>query len=190
MLSIFLLAILVLIQIMLVTTIFNNIKINRADPHYKIKELLLDLFELGFMVLVIYLLSLNYLEFVGVSISVANKWSLGIISVVIIGYLVINFRTLMKDFGLDVVDKVKDKVKEVRRKREEEKDISKHLAGNYNNTVSMDDRYKISKKYPFYLDSIGKPVNNHPELVSVEKPEFNNNVAQENIQVVFLDDMN
>ena len=65
MLSIFLLAILVLIQIMLVTTIFNNIKINRAVSHYKIKELLLDLFELGFMVLVIYLLSLNYLEYVG-----------------------------------------------------------------------------------------------------------------------------
>ena len=63
MLSIFLLSILVLIQIMLVSTIFNNVKFSKKDPNYRKKVAVRDLFELGFLAVVIYLLSLNYLEF-------------------------------------------------------------------------------------------------------------------------------
>ena len=72
MLSIFLLAILVLIQIMLVTTIFKNIKVDPRDPHYKKKELFIDLTEVGFMTLIIYLLALNYLEFTGMTLALTQ----------------------------------------------------------------------------------------------------------------------
>ena len=48
MLSIFLLGFLILIQIMLVTTIFNNVQLPKTaeDPHYEKKIIIRDLTEL------------------------------------------------------------------------------------------------------------------------------------------------
>ena len=91
MLSIFLLAILVLIQIMLVSQIFNSIKIPKGVSHYKKRLLIRDLMELSFMTLLIFLLSLNYLEFMGLDFKSSLKWSLMIVLIVIIGYVVNNY---------------------------------------------------------------------------------------------------
>lgn len=170
MLSIFLLAILVLIQIMLVTTIFKNIKVDPRDPHYKKKELFIDLAEVGFMTLVIYLLAVNYLEFIGMSLKKANKWSMLLALLVIVGYFVVNFKSLVEGFKSD---------------KKNGDDLSQYLAGNFDNSLSLDEIYKMSSKYPFDKDNIGKAEKYYQELVKVEKVEFDEDISQEKLRVVF-----
>ena len=209
MLSIFLLSILVLIQIMLVSTIFNNVKFSKKDPNYRKKVIVRDLFELGFLAVVIYLLSLNYLEFTGMDVSNANFWSISIVIIVIIGHLILNIKNFksitsnvvetikddLEDIDIDI-DKLvqKDNNKKVEKKTEKKitkkEDIKKYLAGNYDNSASIDNRYKLSNKYPFYLNDIGKPQRHQADLVSLSDPEFDNdNGEQEKLKVVFLQDL-
>ena len=175
MLSIFLLAILVLIQIMLVTSIFKNIEVEPRDPHYRKNQILIDLAEVGFMTLVIYLLSINYLEFIGMSLEKANKWSMLLALLVIVGYFVVNFKSLVEE-GF-----------RIRKKTQEKEDISQYLAGNYQHTVSLDDRYKMGQKYPFVQDSIGKKEKYYKELYNVEQEKFEKDSGEEKLSVVFLE---
>ena len=175
MLSIFLLAILVLIQIMLVTSIFKNIEVEPRDPHYRKKQILIDLAEVGFMTLVIYLLSINYLEFIGMTLVKANKWSLILALLVIVGYFVVNFKSLVEE-GF-----------RIRKKTQEKEDISNCLARNYPNKVSLDDIYKMGKKYPFVQDSIGKNEKYYEELYIVEPAKFEKDSGEEKLRVVFLE---
>lgn len=170
MLSIFLLAILVLIQIMLVTTIFKNIKVDPRDPHYKKKELFIDLTEVGFMTLIIYLLALNYLEFTGMTLANSSKWSLILALLVLLGYFVVNFKSLVEGFKSD---------------KKNGDDLSQYLAGNYPHTVSLDERYKMSTKYPFNYGDIGKAEKYYKELVKIMKVEFDEGISQEKLRVVF-----
>lgn len=167
MLSIFLLAILVLIQIMLVSQIFNAIKIPKGVPHYHKRLVIRDLIELTFMSLVIYLLSLNYLEFMGLNIKSASCWSLLIIAVVIVGYLVTNYKTIMEGF--------------------KNNNISGYLAENYSLGRNPESIYRFNNLYPFSLDERGVSMPNN-EMVNVTEAEFNNNSPQKKLHVTFVNE--
>jgi hypothetical protein len=167
MLSIFLLAILVLIQIMLVSQIFNAIKIPKGVPHYHKRLVIRDLIELTFMSLVIYLLSLNYLEFMGLNIKLASYWSLLIIAVVIVGYLVTNYKTIMEGFNNN--------------------NISGYLAENYSLGRNPESIYRFNNLYPFSLDERGVSMPNN-DMINVSEAEFNNNSPQKKLHVTFVNE--
>ena len=65
MLSIFLLGFLILIQVMLVTTIFNNVHLPKNDPKKK-KIIIRDLTELFILTTLTLVLVYNYLQFLGI----------------------------------------------------------------------------------------------------------------------------
>lgn len=172
MLSIFLLAILVLIQIMLVSQIFNAIKIPKGVPHYHKRLVIRDLIELTFMSLVIYLLSLNYLEFMGLNIKSASYWSLLIIAVVIVGYLVTNYKTIMEGFNNN---------------KNNNNNISGYLAENYSLGRNPESIYRFNNLYPFSLDEHGVSMPNN-DMINVSEAEFNNNSPQKKLHVTFVNE--
>ena len=123
------------------------------------------------MTLIIYLLALNYLEFTGMTLANSSKWSLILALLVLLGYFVVNFKSLVEE-GF---------------KNKNKKDISQYLAGNYPHTVSLDERYKMSTKYPFNYGDIGKAEKYYKELVKIMKVEFDEGISQEKLRVVFLE---
>ena len=169
MLSIFLLAILVLIQIMLVSQIFNSIKIPKGVSHYKKRLLIRDLMELCFMTLVIFLLSLNYLEFMGLTVKSSLKWSSIIVIIVIVGYVINNYKQIMEGFNND------------------KNNISGYIADNYSFGKNPEAVYRFNHLYPFSLDDRGKHVPSD-KMISVSEAEFNNNVPQKKLQVIFVNE--
>ena len=167
MLSIFLLAILVLIQIMLVSQIFNSIKIPKGVSHYKKRLIIKDLMELCFMTLVIFLLSLNYLEFMGLDFKCSLKWSLMIVLLVIVGYVVSNYKEIMEGFT------------------ENNNNVSGYIAENYSSGKNPESIYRFNYLYPFSLDDSGEGTSSNKQI-TVSEAEFNSDGPQKKLHITFV----
>ena len=174
MLSIFLLAILVLIQIMLVSQIFNSIKIPKGVSHYKKRVIIKDLMELCFMTLVIFLLSLNYLEFMGLDFKCSLKWSLMIVLLVIVGYVVSNYKEIMEGFSENIENNDKN-------------NVSGYIAENYSFGKNPESIYRFNHLYPFSLDDSGEDTSSNKQI-TVSEAEFNSDGPQKKLQVVFVNE--
>ena len=174
MLSIFLLAILVLIQIMLVSQIFNSIKIPKGVSHYKKRVIIKDLMELCFMTLVIFLLSLNYLEFMGLDFKCSLKWSLMIVLLVIVGYVVSNYKEIMEGFSENIENNDKN-------------NVSGYIAENYSFGKNPESIYRFIHLYPFSLDDSGEGTSSNQQI-TVSEAEFNSDGPQKKLQVVFVNE--
>jgi len=177
MLSIFLLAILVLIQIMLVSQIFNSIKIPKGVSHYKKRVIIKDLMELCFMTLVIFLLSLNYLEFMGLDFKCSLKWSLMIVLLVIVGYVVSNYKEIMEGFTENKENK----------ENNDKNNISGYIAGNYSFGKNPEAVYRFNHLYPFSLDERGTNIPSNKQI-TVSEAEFNSDGPQKKLQVTFVNE--
>ena len=94
MLSIFLLGFLILIQVMLVTTIFNNVHLPKNDPHYKKKIIVRDLTELFILTTLTLVLVYNYLQFLGIKMRKTLTISIIIAGCVFISNIIFNRETL------------------------------------------------------------------------------------------------
>lgn len=94
MLSIFLLGFLILIQVMLVTTIFNNVHLPKNDPHYKKKIIVRDLTELFILTTLTLVLVYNYLQFLGIKMRKTLIISIIIAGCVFISNIIFNRETL------------------------------------------------------------------------------------------------
>ena len=167
MLSIFLLAILVLIQIMLVSQIFNSIKIPKGVSHYKKRLIIKDLMELCFMTLVIFLLSLNYLEFMGLDFKCSLKWSLMIVLLVIVGYVVSNYKEIMEGFT------------------ENKNNVSGYIAENSSFGKNLESIYRFNHLYPFSLDDSGEGTSSNKQI-TVSEAEFNSDGPQKKLHITFV----
>ena len=71
--TLILLALLVLLEVILVTAIFKNITFSKRDKHYKNKVMTRDILEMILLISVIFLLVYKYLQFMNVSNSNAYK---------------------------------------------------------------------------------------------------------------------
>ena len=169
MLSIFLLAILVLIQIMLVSQIFNSIKIPKGVSHYKKRVIIKDLMELCFMTLVIFLLSLNYLEFMGLDFKCSLKWSLMIVLLVIVGYVVSNYKEIMEGFT------------------ENKNNVSGYIAENYSSGKNLESIYRFNHLYPFSLDDSGEGTSSNKQI-TLSEAEFNSDGPQKKLHITFVNE--
>ena len=175
MLSIFLLAILVLIQIMLVSQIFNSIKIPKGVSHYKKRLIIKDLMELCFMTLVIFLLSLNYLEFMGLNFKCSLKWSLMIVLLVIVGYVVSNYKEIMEGFTENI-----ENIENI-----ENNDVSGYIAENYSFGKNLESIYRFNHLYPFSLDDSGEGTSSNKQI-TVSEAEFNSDGPQKKLHITFV----
>ena len=175
MLSIFLLAILVLIQIMLVSQIFNSIKIPKGVSHYKKRLIIKDLMELCFMTLVIFLLSLNYLEFMGLNFKCSLKWSLMIVLLVIVGYVVSNYKEIMEGFT-ENIENIENN---------ENNNVSGYIAENYSSGKNPESIYRFNHLYPFSLDDSGEGTSSNKQI-TVSEAEFNSDGPQKKLHITFV----
>ena len=94
MLSIFLLGFLILIQVMLVTTIFNNVKLSKNDAHYNKKKIIRDLTELFILTILTLVLVFNYLKFLGIDMKQTLLISIFLAASVFVLNIVINRHVL------------------------------------------------------------------------------------------------
>ena len=97
-----------------------------------------------------------------------------IVLIVIIGYVVNNYKQLMEGFSDE--------------ENSDKNNISGHIAGNYSFGKNPEAVYRFNHRYklsfPFYLDDRGTHIPSDKQI-TVSEPKFNSEGEQKKIQVIF-----
>lgn len=171
--TLILLALLVLLQVILVTALFKNIHFSRQDKHYKNKELVRDVLEAILLVSVIFLLVYKYLQFVGISNKNSYKSAMVVVVVTLIVYGGINYNFFRAVYNENFSCKTIDDL--------QKKDIEFLTDDKAFSMVTSRDRMECSGKdiyafgnlYPFHSIDIRNLPGHREEMVETVTAEFN-----------------
>lgn len=154
------LATLILIQIILVTIIFENIKLDKDDKNYSKKKIFKVLGEFLTLLLLISMLTYNYLVFLSVSKNKSLRLSILVSMFISLGYVGFNWG-LIKNLKLENFS------------------FSK-IPSLYKNRKHYDNLFRHPDLYPFSLDSF-RYENEVDSLTERSNMQFNNNGPQEKL---------
>ena len=151
----------------------------KGVSHYKKRVIIKDLMELCFMTLVIFLLSLNYLEFMGLDFKCSLKWSLMIVLLVIVGYVVSNYKEIIEGFS--------DEDNEENTENNDKNNVSGYIAENYSFGKNPESIYRFNHLYPFSLDDSGEGTSSNQQI-TVSEAEFNSDGPQKKLHITFVNE--
>ena len=172
--TLILLALLVLLEVILVTTIFKNVTFSSNDKHYKNKVLMRDILEVILLVAVIFLLVYKYLEFMNVSSVNAYKSAMTIVIITIVVYVFINynfFKALYNEnfSNCDTVEDVQgDQIKYLSKDK-----VFSMVPAQARAQCSGKDMYAFGHLYPFHSIDIKSLPGHREEMVEKVTAEFN-----------------
>lgn len=170
MLSIFLLGFLILIQVMLVTTIFNNVHLPKNDPHYKKKIIVRDLTELFILTTLTLVLVYNYLQFLGIKMRKTLIISIIIAGCVFISNIIFNRETL---FGNNVNTEHMTNINsnDIEDNRES---VFSSVPAAYKLMENDENIFNFADKYSFSLFERSRPLTKvEKSMIETEEMKFN-----------------
>ena len=167
MLSIFLLGFLILIQVMLVTTIFNNVHLPKNDPHYKKKIIVRDLTELFILTTLTLVLVYNYLQFLGIKMRKTLIISIIIAGCVFISNIIFNRETL---FGnIEHMSNINSN--DIEDNRES---VFSSVPAAYKLMENDENIFNFADKYSFSLFERSRPMTKvEKSMIEMEEMKFN-----------------
>ena len=167
MLSIFLLGFLILIQVMLVTTIFNNVHLPKNDPHYKKKIIVRDLTELFILTTLTLVLVYNYLQFLGIKMRKTLTISIIIAGCVFISNIIFNRETL---FG-NIEHMTNINSNDIEDNRES---VFSSVPAAYKLMENDENIFNFADKYSFSLFERSRPMTKvEKSMIETEEMKFN-----------------
>ena len=167
MLSIFLLGFLILIQVMLVTTIFNNVHLPKNDPHYKKKIIVRDLTELFILTTLTLVLVYNYLQFLGIKMRKTLTISIIIAGCVFISNIIFNRETL---FG-NIEHMTNINSNDIEDNRES---VLSSVPAEYKLMENDENIFNFADKYSFSLFERSRPMTKvEKSMIETEEMKFN-----------------
>ena len=167
MLSIFLLGFLILIQVMLVTTIFNNVHLPKNDPHYKKKIIVRDLTELFILTTLTLVLVYNYLQFLGIKMRKTLTISIIIAGCVFISNIIFNRETL---FG-NIEHMTNINSNDIEDNRES---VFSSVPAAYKLMENDENIFNFANKYSFSLFERSRPMTKvEKSMIETEEMKFN-----------------
>jgi len=168
MLSIFLLGFLILIQVMLVTTIFNNVHLPKNDPHYKKKIIIRDLTELFILTTLTLVLVYNYLQFLGIKMRKTLVLSIIVAGCVFITNIIFNRKTL---FGANIEHMSNINSNDLEDNRES---VFSSVPAAYKLMENDENIFNFADKYSFSLFERSRPMTKvEKSMIETEEMKFN-----------------
>ena len=177
MLSIFLLGFLILIQVMLVTTIFNNVKLSKNDIHYHKKKVIRDLTELFILTMLTLVLVFNYLNFLGIDMKQTLIISVILAATVFVINIIINRHIF---FG-SVIENMTNS----------NDNIFNSVPSAYKLMKNDQQNFNFSDKFSFSLFERSPPMTKvEQDMIVTEDMQFNDSrKVPLKLHVVFKDDL-
>lgn len=170
MLSIFLLGFLILIQVMLVTTIFNNVHLPKDDPHYKKKIIVRDLTELFILTTLTLVLVYNYLQFLGFKMRKTLTISIIIAGCVFISNIIFNRETLFgNNVNIEHMSNINSN--DIEDNRES---VFSSVPAAYKLMENDENIFNFANKYSFSLFERSRPMTKvKKSMIETEEMKFN-----------------
>lgn len=186
--TLILLALLVLLEVILVTAIFKNITFSKRDKHYKNKVMTRDILEMILLISVIFLLVYKYLQFMNVSNSNAYKSAIiiVIITIIVYGYINYNFFKSMftENFECATVDEAQGK--QITYLTDDK--VFSMVPSNTRMECSSKDMYSFGHKYPFHSIDLKSLPGNQEEMSETVKVNFNDKKNNFKLHVIPLEE--
>ena len=177
MLSIFLLGFLILIQIMLVTTIFNNVQLPKEDPHYEKKIIIRDLTELFILTTLTLVLVYNYLQFLGIKMRKTLIISIIVAGCVFVFNIILNRKVLFskKSNSIEHMSNISDNMNLVEGNYENNNNSAfSSIPAAYKLMKNDENIFNFANKYSFSLFERSRPMTKvEKSMISVEDMKFN-----------------
>jgi len=173
--TLILLALLVLLEVILVTAIFKNITFSKQDKHYKNKVMTRDILELILLISVIFLLVYKYLQFMNISNTNAYKSAIIIVIITIIVYVYINYDFLKSIFVENFECATVDDLQGEQIKYLTDDKVFSMVPANARMGCSGKDMYAFGNLYPFHSIDIKSLPEHREEMVETVNVKFNDN---------------
>ena len=193
-----LLGVLVFVEVILVTYIFNTIHFSKNDRHYRMKEIIRDTLEVLILLILIYILVSKYLEYMVESPQLASKAGMYVALIVFVFWLYFNVDVIRNA----LVSAPKNGENSKNKENFNENNLDKYVNNNkvFSNypaqmrTLNKRFNPSFNNIYPFDTDNtISHDVDNDSdEMVTVnETPyEFNKETKVEKLKVVLKNNKN
>jgi len=144
-----LLGVLVFVEVILVTYIFNTIHFSKTDRHYRMKEIIRDTLEVLILLILIYILVSKYLEYMVETPQLASKAGMYVALIVFVFWLY---------FNVDIIRNVLVSIPKNGGNSNNKENF------NENNLPEYVNNNKVFSNYPAQMRSLNKQFN----------PSFNN----------------